>query len=77
MQQKSLLYAVAEIVASIETDIESIAETVSACSDSNYNQYAMSGKRRTQNGTLFNACVIDDECREYSIIYLFEIFNPQ
>jgi hypothetical protein len=48
MQQKSLLYAVAEIVASIETDIESIAETVSACSDSNYNQPATCRKRGTQ-----------------------------
>jgi hypothetical protein len=60
-------------VAKIETDVESVADAVSVCSDSNYNLSAISFIRRTQNRRQNNARLIDDEHREHSIIYLFKI----
>jgi hypothetical protein len=44
-----------EVFVAIKTGIESVAETLFVCSDSDYNQYAMPCKRRTQNGTPLSA----------------------
>jgi hypothetical protein len=49
----------------------SVAESVSVCSDSNYNQTATHYRRGTKNRRQTQAGQVDDEHRSHSIIYLF------
>jgi hypothetical protein len=56
------------MVAKIKTYVQSIAESVSVCSDSNYNQTVTHIKRRIKKATAPNARHIDDEHRSYTII---------
>jgi hypothetical protein len=52
----------------IQIGVDSVAEAVFVCSDSNYNLPAICIGRRIKKAVAFNARRIDDEHRAYSII---------
>lgn len=53
-----------------KTGVDSVAEAVFVCCDSDYNLYAIGLQTQKQNRRKNRPRVIDDEYRAYSIIYL-------
>jgi hypothetical protein len=49
------MWRLEKMVAAIKTDVESIAEAVFVCCDSDYNQTAICPRRRTPKATALNA----------------------